>query len=527
MLQCIRLLLLLSLGAAMFPGRAQEYTGIIPWSLRDHYTFSGSNTSFLYDVKSTEWTLDVQGIGEVVKDVQAEIVFKDGTTLRLSDLKNDTNGRGPFAGPLGAGILYTSQFKPEKGLVIKSAIARYTERPFLTLYIDVKNIGEAPVEIVAVRPALVGPGAMENLSTAAVTAVRASRRASFPVMNSDKRASLFQIEFKDVEATLAIGILQTGKMKSDIQFVPDGKAWQGNIECRFDPPLTLAPQEEIQTDPLWISFGTPEKKRIMQFFSWSLSVLPGPGQKGHCPAGWVTVGDDGGASDLTAIAGDWSKTPVDHALVPGTWEGRPGSLEGASPRFPKDMKTVAQGIVTAGMKPGITVDPLIVDNGDASWTALSTDGARWLNPTIPAAHQYGVKRMEKAVRWGFQFFVVKPSAIPDEVLSHFKITRVEADTHAFAIMAEAAGELPVLPSSNLTLGQDLAAWQEAADGTAWLREYQISAGPIRVDAGAMQPPSAELSEAIRRFAGPIEIVGSSDSKFREAFGSIFAPAAGG
>ena len=58
-----------------------------PWTLRDHYSFSGAHTKFSVDVQTAEWKVDVNGLGTVVENAQAEIYLSDGTILRLSEMK--------------------------------------------------------------------------------------------------------------------------------------------------------------------------------------------------------------------------------------------------------------------------------------------------------------------------------------------------------------------------------------------------------------------------------------------------------
>ena len=346
-------------------------------------------------------------------------------------------------------------------------------------------------------------------------------------LGSDEVASLYEkfIELAGRKTTIAVGILQSGHMDSSIRLDPSGGSWQGSVECVFDPPLLLQPGETVEADPVWISFGTPDLPRVLQFFSWSKSVQPSPSQGNAIPHSWITVEKGEGADKLYRVARDWSRSGVRHVLVPSMWEGRPGSLKGAAPNYPRNMKQVADAIRGMGMKPGITVDPLKIARGAAEWSVLTDDRTRWINPSIPEGREAGVEQMKELVAMGYTFFVVERSLIPNAVLRHFNMTRAEADLLAFDMMAGAARGRPVLPSATLRLRHDDRHWATMAASTAWLAEYHVAAGPVRIITDGMTEIPPALSNALREFAGPIEIAGSPKSKLRNQLGEILsAPA---
>jgi hypothetical protein len=502
---------------------AEDY---LVWALRDHYSFSSDHATLSYDVKRAEWKVDVPGLGVVVKDVKAEVVFTDGARVFLSDLEPDIDTRDEFSGPLGTGKVFTSTFKKHKGLAISCSVRRFDERPFLLMRIEAKNTGGEIIGIERIRPAVVAPGGIGNFSTMPkVTAINMDQRAKYPVPHREQRASLVSFELAGRKTTIAVGILQSGHMDSSIRLDPSGGSWQGSVECVFDPPLLLQPGETVQADPVWVSFGTPDLARVLQFFSWSKSVQPSPSQGDAIPDSWVTVEKGDNADTLYGVARDWTRSGVRHALVPSMWEGRPGSLKGAVPNYPRDMGQVADTLSGIGMKPGITVDPLKIARGAAEWTALTDDGARWLNPSIPKGREAAIERLKGLVAMGYKFFVVERSLIPNEVLRHFNMTRAEADLLAFDMMAGAAAGRPVLPSSALRLRHDDAHWTSMAASTAWLEEYQVAAGPVRIVTDGMKEVSPTLADALREFAGPVEIVGSPKSRLRNQLGEILsAPA---
>jgi hypothetical protein len=236
------------------------------------------------------------------------------------------------------------------------------------------------------------------------------------------------------------------------------------------------------------------------------------------PQGWVTVEAGRPAVDLYGVVSAWSGTFVRHALVPSGWQEKPGSLFGRAPDYPREMSRVAKEIVKLGMAPGISLDPLAASDADSKLTVTAKNGSVWMNLGKPEARAAVAKQVEKLVGQGFQFFVVERSPIPDDALEGMNVTREQADTFAMEIVSDAAGNLAVLPSPGQSLSGDVAQWRTAAQNTAGLQMYGVSAGPLRLDADQVKSVSAALAEAIKNFAGPLEIVGAPKKEVRTAVG---------
>lgn len=480
----------------------------LPWTLRDHYSFTGQNCSFSFDVKSAEWKLDVDGLGAVLKNVKAEVILADGRVLRLSPATHESDSRETVSGPMGEGTLFRTTFAPQYGLAISCSVTSFKDAPFLVLRLEAKNTGKEPVEIAAIRPAVMSPTDHGSAAQKAkVTRLETSNRANFAVFHGKAEASLYQIDISKPKISIGLGILQTGSIDSRIDIRPAGDAWQGAIECRFDPPIRVDRGKTIQADPVWVSYGVLKANEIRQFYTWAQSTLPGARQARTMPDSWIAI--EGGLlpSDLSQVAKEWSNTPVHHVLAPFSWESKSNSMQDVERLHPKTMKLYVQDVRNLGMKPGLTFDPLLSDVDKGDWS-IAWENAHWLNPAHKKAKAYGQERIAKLVNWGVQFFVVPPSAIPDEVLVQFNLTRQEADVLAFKLVVEAAGVLPVMPSPALTIGDDSAQWRQAAESTRYLREYGVLAGPVRLDAGDVKRWSDDLSAAILAFDGPVEIVGT-------------------
>lgn len=482
-----------------------DYT---PWALRDHYSLKTEYTDFKYDVKTAEWLVEVKGRGVIVNDAQCEIVFADGRVLRLSSLEAIKDQRDKFTGPLGDGTNFRSVFRSEEGLQITYTVARFTERPFILLHLTIENKSSSPVEIKAIRPVVFDKGTVTGLEDAIVTQVQTSRQGFFPTVQGkqDGKASLVRFELKDPKVILGIGLLQSGMMNSAIDLQPDATSWYGNIQCDYQPTLKVYPGKSIASDPVWLSFGINESDTVHQYHAWAESAGAPTLNIAAMPKNWVSIEQKQPVEDLYKMTREWEGR-TQHALVPAAWEACSGCFKGDAKRYPKDMRKVAQIIVQNGLHPGITVDPLSIEKGKEEWILEAKDGTRWLDISHPAALQYGATRMQEIVDWGYHFFAVEASAIPDALLRDANVTRAQANAFALEIMAKAAAGRPVFPSASKSLGGNLEHWKHAADSTGFYQHYGLIAAPVQLnfeEIGAVPPA---LINAIEQYAGPIEFIG--------------------
>lgn len=493
----------------------------VPWALRDHYSFTAEHARFMFDVKTAEWRVEVPGRGAVVESAQCEIEFADGEVLRLSSLEAVRDEREKFSGPMGEGTHFRSYFRSTEGLEIGYSVARFKGRPFLLIHVTLKNTGNQPIEIKAVRPVVWDPGTLSPLSDSTkITRLRMGHRGIFPVIHSADTASLIRFELSSPEVTFGIGFLQTGLTESFITLEESDGLWAGAAVCDYKPSLRIEPGKTIGTDPVWLSFSMAEPGKVQQFHAWAESTGVPTLNVRAVPLGWITVDPKQSVTVLYEAALKWKGTNVNYVLVPDGWEQRPGSLRGQNPFYPRRMEEVAAELRSLGMRPGITVDPLAVVGAKKAWVMSTQDGTSWLDVTDPNAFEFGILRMQEVAAWGFTFFVVKPSSIPDEVLREFNITRAQADSYALQMVARAARGRPVLPTAGLTLGDDVLMWQQAASYTAYYEEYGLVAGPIRLRLDGLKKLSPALAAAIGQFAGPVELVGLPHRKVRHDIASL-------
>jgi hypothetical protein len=306
-------------------------------------------------------------------------------------------------------------------------------------------------------------------------------------------------------------------MNSSVDLRPAGKSFVGAIHCRYEPVLAIQPGTKVGCDPVWMSQFVPQAGEVAKFHAWAdaqgRAGAPGPA----IPRGWATAQRGAPAEELYKLAEAWADHSIDHVLVPAGWQAASGSLQGNEPAYPKDMGRVADEIRKRGMKPGITFDPLATEE-TKDWTVAAADGTRWLDLSKPQAREQVKKAAAKLAGMGYDFFVVAPSAMPDDVLQKFNVTRAQVDLFALQSLAEAVSDRPVVPSPALSIGGELVRWREAINSTEALQAYGSSSGPVQVDTDKISTVSKDLATAIEEYDGPVEVTGTPKKDVRAAVG---------
>jgi hypothetical protein len=495
-----------------------------PWSLRDHYSFSGAHTKFSVDVQTAEWKVDVNGLGTIVQNAQAEIFLSDGTILRLADMKFLNTIREDIKDSLGIGKRFETQLMASNGLQVNYQVQRYDERPFLTVSIEAKNTGSKSISIQSIRSVHLPKGSIQHLhSNVTLLTSHAHRRGDFSMVHEEDHGSLYRFVLESPKAVIGIGLLQSGTMNSEIEFTSVDELWRGTVHSDFEPSITLHPGESIEADKVWMSFTMDQSESVHQYHSWAEGANTPPTRSDLIPNGWVTVEESESAESLLYATSTWDIPNVFHALVPGSWPKSSGALDGNGNQYPKSMQAMARSIRDHGMLPGITIDPLAVDSSDKTLTITDENGQHWLDITNPKAVEYGMKRLEKVGNWTYEFFVVQPSKIPDSALKQLNITRASADMMAFNLMKNSANGYPVLPSARMTMSENVSDWTRAAETTEWYESYGVMTGPVRFNVAELSEVSPDLNKAIKAFTGPVEFTGNPGRKVRRQLAVAMVP----
>ncbi|MBI2425151.1 MAG: hypothetical protein HYV27_20160 [Candidatus Hydrogenedentes bacterium] len=497
-----------------------------PWTLRGTYAFPYGNGTFEIDNELAEWRLLNGANVPLLTDTGFSIAFEDGAVWTQKDLGVASKSRDAIESPLGDGTLYAVHFPPKDGIVVHYELTRFSDRPFLLARIVIENKGEKPVRLSTIKP-LVFQGDGNGLASEGVQyAVRElTYQGAFPVYGDlpQRQLAIFNVVKHDLR--FALGLLPTGQSESTLEFTPANGHWQGAAVCDYKPGLNIEAGSQVVSDTVWIGYGIQSASDIDLYYSWSLSELnPQPESLPEIRA-WVTVPEDGNLDGLVAQGNDWLAAGVRHALIPAGWESKPGSFEGASPRYPKRIQAAAKTLRDAGLEPGITIDPLLFWGRDKGYNAESADGLKWLNPLDPAAVEVIGGNVAELRQQGFAFIVLEPSRIPDDALKSFNATRSAANCAAINAVLKAAGDMAVYPQARRAALHTCDEWLEASAAVSRMARFGVNVGPLPLDANSLKKPSEDLVAALRIWPGPLEIQGKSPGSVQKACGEIFGRSA--
>ena len=503
---------LAALAALLVPTAAQA-SAKDPWSLRNMYKIPIERGVLVYAEDNAEWRVLMDN-GEILADrIGFSILLEDGTEIKGIDLEDGQSGRERFSGPFGDGMTYSVTFPARDGLRVVHTLRTFHARPFAFIEISVENVGETEVQIAAIRPVIAEKSIMQALSPQA--SVRHRRIADLggqPVPAPRQDATMAVLHDPAKPISFGVGLIPRGLARPVVQFKESGGEWHGDISCHYEPYKRLKPGETLESDPLWISHGVPEPERVDLYYSWVYSTMVTVPKREFAARGWYTLGNDQGLDAYVGAAAGWKDAGISHVLLGPGWEGRPGSMEGAGARFPKNMKQALGSLAQAGMQAGVSVDPLSALAGGKEWTATSPDGLAWVDPRHPEGKQALAQKIRTLKDWGAAFVVVGPSMIPDDTLAAFALTRMEAQNLAYAELRSSADPLPVFPASVSSIADNADQWLDAGSSVARMAIYGMTPGPIQWTMNGSLRVTPELSAAVQFWPGPIEFSGAIDRK---------------
>ena len=496
-------------GVAAFAGSGDESDpNDLPWELRNFYEIKTDNGTLTYAVDNGQWGLEISGVGTVIGNAHSSVTLGDGKVIQTTGVGSGSKTRDVVTTELGRGSAYGLELPARDGLAIRHSIVVPVEFPFYMVRLEVTNVTDAPIEIRRISPVVLGAGELEALGPEVQARHRRFRlRGRHLTYDPLAPSVLTTFTHATQDFTLALGSFPSVGAESGLELRPYGGAWQGHVGSTFDPPRRLKPGESLSADPVLLSFIVADPAEVDRYYTWAHARSGDPAAKRDVPKSWVTVEEGESAEVLAETAKAWNALGVKHVLVPPSWEVLPGTLQGVSPSYPRSMAKLASRLKAANSIPGLSVNPLAVQGGARAWTAVSADGQRWLNVATAEGRAYGLKQMACVASWGYEFFVVHASHIPDEILVRFALTRVQADAIALEIVAEAVGNRPVLPGSAASLRADGRGWSEAAAATTSFRAFEVPMGPVRFDARVAAPLPDETVSGMAAFAGPIEFLG--------------------
>lgn len=479
-----------------------------PWTLRDHYNFAGKDSTLQLDAKRAEWRVVADQKDTTVEAAYTEIVLGNGTRARLTQSNWISDGREDFKDAFGAGMRFHSEFKPLDGLLVEYHVNRYNAQSFITMVIIVHNTGPSPISIKAIRHGVVDQGALARVRPGEIVLNRSTRRGTHTVLQEKGQTDLANLRVEGTSGLFGLGLLQSGYMQSTINLTESSSSLSGSIESDFSPPILVMPGGSAQSDPMWMMVSADDEVSIINTHVYSLSHVQRNHNETIFPNGWMTVPDGSSSAELVSAASKWHVDSISNVLVPLGWQTYSGK-----PSI--NMGSLSKDLRDAGMNPGLTVDPLRADKSIRGITTEAEDGSHWYDISKPEAREHATKNLRQLVSWKYNFFVVALTQMPDEILSSMNVTRSIADRVSFELLQEAVGNLPVIPTSGMTLGNNLAEWNAAALATSANTPFGLLTGSVRLDVRGVEELSVDVNEAIGRYAGPVEIVGSPGKKMRD------------
>jgi hypothetical protein len=478
----------------------------LPWTLRPHMGLTMGDETLILAEDNAEWRVVRKDETVLADNVLYTITLGDGTVLNDRDFETGKTDRSKFSTPIGDGTQYIIHRTAKKGLSMQYVLSVYS-LPFYVFQLQVTNDSKAPIVVKKISSAILGEKSLPNASSSLeLIPRRMTQRGPYPVFDTAAQPLIVLFHDKTQNRTLSLGILPKGAARSGAAFAANGAVISGEVSSTFDPPIVLAPGQTLEADPVWISFNVPDASSIDMNFAWTQSTVSRP-KTSETPRLFVSTSKATSVEDLLAAARRWSEAGCTGALVPSGWELAPGSLEGGGAGYPKSMGSVARDLKAAKLSPGIVIDPLLLTMSNPAF-CVDVEGRKWCNLTNAEAKAEAVRQLKKASDWGFEFFAIEPSIVPDAVLHAMNITREQAESLAFEVMAAAAEGKPVFPASRVRLAASSEAWLEAAACMARMKEYGVPMGPVTLNADGGFSASDEVLAAIASYTGPIELIGN-------------------
>jgi hypothetical protein len=508
----------------------------LPWPLRDHFSFGLDGGMLDFDAESGAWRVRVKapdakanpspkpgtptdGSVTALEATDFAITLGDGRTLSVSDFGKGTATHDDFGhGPFGAGHFYEVSLPEAEGLLVRFRLETVGTLPFALIRMYVENRGDEAINIHELRPAVMGvsrgPHAPEMVLARRFVTLR-GRQLLYDNQQAPGLALLHQEAWN---VLVGVGVIPRGGAASGVQLESAGGIWQGAMTCSYAPGIALAPGETVEADTLCISYGLRSAPQLLRHFSWAWSEISGGSTaRAEAPRAWVTVAEEEGLADLVRAAKGGANAGVRHALVPAYWEGRPGSLKGAAPRYPKSMRQAVADLQAAGSAPGISFDPLSANKGGTDWSVETSDGRCWLNPAAAKGKAAVEEKTRTLTDWGFKFLVPVDSDIPDSVLSHFGLSRAGANAAALKAIQEAVGNtVQVFAPCRSTLKATHEAWLPVVAAAGTMVRYGLQAGPARMAFDADAALDEDWQAAVRLWPGPIEFLGAPPAASKSA-----------
>ncbi len=478
-----------------FGTAAAESTVNRPWSLRNHFTFTLEPFRLEYAEDNAEWRVGMGESGILLESAGFSISLADGRTILAALCGKPSTSYQNVTGPLGEGKEYVLQFAEKHGLRVTHRMMTYKTMPFATLRLSVTNAGSKPVEIKKFSPAVFAPGSLRFWDASEQSrTLDMGLMMGYAVVGQQEGTVVNLFHDPARNAALCLGVLPEGNAAASVRLERNGSSWQGAIEHRYAPACRLEPGKTLDSDTVWISYGTPDAAQVMEYFFWSFGKLHPVSARPLPRARWWTLPKNTSLDALLEQAKPWRTVGLKYVLIPEGWESAPGSLKGATPNFPRDMAEAVKKLCGEELLPGLEVDPLADEQG-------------WVNPAQDDGRGRIAARAQTLRKWDPSFIVVEMSKIPDTVLAEFGLTREQANDLGGKCFADTLTDIPVLPAPMAQPETKLDPLLTTAALGRHAADQGLNLGPIRLSLNDLPAIDDPLGAAIRLWPGPMELAG--------------------
>lgn len=515
------LMALLVLPALPCPA-AEESTTELPWVLRETYSYPRGALTFYYAVDNGEMALEFGEKGMVVERVFSALTLGDGAVVDLSQLPEPVQNRELVETPYGEAMRISLTWNLDNGLEVVHAVDNVKQAWQMFIRLQVTNKGAAPVAVAELAPMVFGPTSVGRLSAdTKTTAVRLNALGHGLQVAPSGKPLMLKVDDPALEGETVLATLPSGGGTTSADLTLTAGDIKGRIATTFAPPVTLQPGQKLEAAPAWLMCCLTGNVSAREFFGWNWYEEHKAVPVVDPPSAWVTVEDGGSLAELQGDAGAWAREGVNHVLVPSTWQQRPGALSGAGMAFARDMASVAASLRQAGLVPGLTIQPLAINRGGEGWS-VEAEGDVWVNPATAEGKAKMLEDLRTIDQWGFAFYVLPSTRMPDAALAHFHLTRDQADTFAMEIATEAMGKKAVYPASSGIISNDPALWQCAAESTTGIGAAPVRLGPVRFDTRGLEALDPAVTAAIGKVEAPVELLGAPGGDLRKAIAAALA-----
>lgn len=396
-------------------------------------------------------------------------------------------------------------------------VTTYAEMPYLTVQLVYTNVGTDTEQIRALIPWAMEDGctlgAATNRAAILDNGILVSPKVTLHTSEDKEVSSLWNLAAYNPSngRSLIAGFLSNEKAYSSVRITRntdlDAQAFAFfQAECRYDPPVALAPGETLRSELLYLSVGEASPFQGLERFAANVAAFNGlrPTRRAlpHGWDSWVThyhkdVTEKALLAELDLADKHLKRYGWTHFSIDDGWQKTAGDWQADPERFPSGMKAFADAVHARGMTAGLWTEPFTVDIESSlakehpEWLAepnamgrtLLGDDERILDITVPGARAFVRETYAMLVDvWGYDALVETDFVyhlLAAEAYADPAVTRPQALQTGMRAIRDGAGDktfiMGVAPyplvggvADGMRTGIDCAPiWRSTPDTWAW------------------------------------------------------------